>query len=62
MQKLCMPRGTPKVTRNKSFRRSAFFTYSLCGFNNIIITDIGIQKFIRGQRSIKELQSCKFHT
>ena len=40
-----------------------FFTYSLCGFNNIVVADIvSFLRVSRGQRSIKEFQSCTFHT
>ena len=53
MLKLCMPRGKSKVMQNKSFRRSTFFTYSLCGFNNIIVTDIGSQNF-SGVREVQK--------
>ena len=60
MLKLWMPRGTSNVTQDKSFRRSVFFTYSLCGFNNIIVTDIYRQKFLRGQRSIKYYNLANF--
>ena len=40
-----------------------FFTYSRCGFNNIIIAGaVSFLRISRGQRSMKELHSGTFHT